>query len=67
MVQEKLRGEILGRWSKLVKDKFIVKVHYMKHGSARLTLPKPLADLFERPEKIVFEIDEDQRIIIYPK
>ena len=56
----------LGRWTKL-KKRFIVKVHYMKHGTARITLPRPLVKLFEEPEKIVYEISEDQRIIIYPE
>lgn len=60
----------MGRWSRL-KDregKYKVKVHYMKHGTARITLPSPLVELFERPEKLVYEISkEDQRVIIYPE
>jgi len=57
----------LGRWSRLKKKKYRVKVYYMKHGTARITLPQPLADILERPEYIVYEIDTDDRIIIYPK
>lgn len=61
------RGDILGRWSRLKRKVFKVKVYYMKHGTARITLPQPLADVLERPEYIVYEIDKDDRIIIYPK
>lgn len=40
----------------------------MKHGTARITLPRPLVKLFKEPDKIVYEIsEEDQRIIIYPE
>lgn len=59
----------MGRWSRYRdrQGKYKVKVHYMKHGTARITLPSPLVKLFNNPESLVYEIsEEDQRVIIYP-
>jgi len=57
----------MGRWSnKSGIKRFKVKVNYLKHGTARITLPKPLVNLFESPDEVIFEI-ENGRIFIYPE
>jgi len=53
------------RWSKWIK-KYRVKVQKIHGSNHRVTLPKPLVDIFGDPDAIIFEVTSDGKVIVYP-